>query len=114
MAENTTTADDDAGRILSREEMTGYGWIAHQDIADESWSFVRYVDPQTAADCINIGDPVLQDLCREQDPLECYYLEAGQTPWDVLNPADTDPADQRPVTEDMVLIGQPSSDEDWD
>ena len=112
MTENITT--DDTSRILSHEEMAGYGWVAHQDIADEDWTFVRYADPQTAAECIDDGDPVLEDLCFQHDPLECYYLEGGQTPWDVLNPAGTDPADQRPVTEDMILIGQPSSDGDQD
>lgn len=110
MTENITT--DDAGRVLSREEMAGYGWVAHRDIADEGWTFVRYADPQTATDCIDDGDPVLEDLCVKKDPLECFYLEAGQSPWDVLNPVGTDPVDQHPVTQDMIVIGQPSSDED--
>lgn len=78
MTENITT--DDTSRILSHEEMAGYGWMAHQDIADEGWTFVRYADPQIAADCIDDGDPVLENLCVEKDPLECFYLEAGQSP----------------------------------
>lgn len=106
MTQNVNPEDTD--QALDPQEMLKYGWIAHQSISDEAWTFVRYPDPQTAADCINGGDPVLEDLCFQHDPLECFYLDAGQSPWDVLNSADTDPGDYRPVTQDMILIGQPS------